>query len=215
VPRRYAMIVALALCAAALRPALADAQPSLELEFAGGFGKAGSTSRLTNDTPYPWAPILTGRAGVDLWDVFTPSVRVFTVAGPVGSDYARDGASGYRAISGLLELRVHSPGDTQIYASAGAGVGRLIGLQRSQAFESHRILGKVGPAFLGVVGVRHLLSSKIAIGGEIATSVWTRGEHDGNPTAGWCSCNAGGPPESGLTITGVSLLVSITLIPAR
>jgi hypothetical protein len=205
--------VALALCAAALESARAEAQPALELEFAAGAGSAGSSSNLGNYSSFPWAPVLTGRAGVDLWNVFTPSVRIFTVAGPAGLDYGRD-ASGYRAISGLLELRVHSPGDTQVYASAGAGVGRLIGLQRRDAFESHRIIGKAGPAFLGLVGVRRLLSPKIAIGGEVATSFWTRGEHSGIPGT-CCSYEAGGPPESGLTTYGVSLLISITILPTR
>ncbi|HXN82242.1 MAG TPA: hypothetical protein VN883_07165, partial [Myxococcales bacterium] len=154
-------------------------------------------------------PILTGRAGIDLWDAFTPSIRIFTVAGPAGLDYGTN-ASGYRAISGLLELRIHSPGDTQIYASAGAGVGRLIGLQQNQSYDTRMITGKVGPAFLGLLGVRHLLWSKIAIGGEIAASVWTRGEHAGNRGA-----YGPLPPESGLAIPGISLLVSVTFIPAR
>jgi hypothetical protein len=209
VPRRYTMMFALALCAAALQPALADAQPSLELEVASGAGKAESSSRSANGASYPWAPILTGRAGVDLWDAFTPSIRIFTVAGPAGLDFGINGA-GYRAISGLLELRIHSPGDTQLYASAGAGVGRLIGLQQNDSYDARRITGKVGPAFLGLLGVRHLLLSKMAIGGEIAASVWTRGEHGANRGA-----NGPLPPESGLAILGISLLVSVTLIPER
>jgi hypothetical protein len=207
--RSYAMMLTLPLCAAALQPALADAQPRLELEVASGFGKAESSSRSANGASYPWAPIFTGRAGIDLWDAFTPSIRIFTVAGPAGLDFGINGA-GYRAISGLLELRIHSPGDTQLYASAGAGVGRLIGLQQNDSYDARRITGKVGPAFLGLLGVRHLLLSKMAIGGEIAASVWTRGEHGANRGA-----NGPLPPESGLAILGISLLVSVTLIPER
>jgi hypothetical protein len=208
--------LALALCLAALHSARAqgDPQPALELELAGGVGKAGSSSQLGTNSPYPWAPIVTGRAGIDLWNVFTPSVRVFAVAGPSELDYTATDPSEYGAVSGLLELRVHSPGDTQIYASAGAGIGRVFGLQRTNAFESNRIFSQTGPAFLGVVGVRRLLSPKFAIGGEIATSFWTRGEHGGIPGS-CCAYQGGGPPESGLTIYGVSLLLSVTWIPTR
>ena len=94
--RSYAMMLTLPLCAAALQPALADAQPRLELEVASGFGKAESSSRSANGASYPWAPILTARAGIDLWDSFTPSIRIFAVAGPAGLDYGATSASGYR-----------------------------------------------------------------------------------------------------------------------
>lgn len=212
-PARWARIAALALCAAATGGARADAGPRLELELAGGFGKAGSTSQFSTPSPYPWAPILTGRAGVELWGFFTPSVRVFTVAGSFSArpNYP-DAASQYRAISGLLELRVHSSGDTQGYLGAAAGVGHVLGLQRVEMTESHRIGSQAGPAFLGVLGVRRLLSPSIAAGAEIATSLWTGGEHGGNPGS-TCTCDAGGPPESGLAVYGVSLLLSLTLLP--
>jgi len=79
----------------------------------------------TTERGYPFAPAVGVFVGADVYDMITPGVRFLGVTG------ARElgMTEGIRAYAAAAELRVHTPGETQFWLSAGAGRGQLSQLQ--------------------------------------------------------------------------------------
>jgi hypothetical protein len=125
-------LVALSLLVAA--PALAS--PHLELE--GGAGVYGWSN--------PW-PVLTARAGIDLFDWFTPSLRV-TSASPVGF--------GQSEWAVLGEFRAHSRGTLQVNGGLGVGLGTAKLVANPFAGVNAQV-ASVAPYLVGDIGVRVMI----------------------------------------------------------
>jgi len=111
--------------------------PKLELEIS-----AGATTRLQ------LSPAVSGRVGVDLWNWFTPSVRVVSVAPWAGSNSAW-------AIQG--ELRAHT-GGTFVQLTGGVGLGLATATIDREGSELDATVQKAAQPWLtGDVGGRVLL----------------------------------------------------------
>ena len=114
------------------------ASPRLELEVGGG---ATGTASLRPDL----SPSLGARVGVDLWEHFTPSLRVLTLS-PLGSDHT--------SWATLAEARIHSSGIFQVSAALGAGFGNAeVGTQPALDAQFFQ----VKPYLEGDVGARVMI----------------------------------------------------------
>lgn len=118
------------------RASSAPSSPKLELEVS-----AGATPRLE------LTPTVSGRVGVDLWNWFTPSVRVLSVAPWSGSSSAW-------AIQG--ELRAHTSG-TLLQLTGGVGLGLATASIDRGSTELDATVQKAQPWLTGDVGARVLL----------------------------------------------------------
>lgn len=97
--------------------------PRIDLELSGG---AGVSQHIVV------APTVSARAGIDLWEVFTVSLRGFGVVGQLGESRGDgdDPLPGYRGWAVFPEVRVHrSGGSLQPFAAVGLGVGQLVNAQ--------------------------------------------------------------------------------------
>jgi hypothetical protein len=120
------------------------------------------------ESGYPFVPAVGMFVGADFYDMITPGVRFLGVAG------ARElgMAEGIRAYATAAELRVHTPGETQFWVSAGAGRGQLSQLQCDcdvQTFAGARPGMSLGVA----IGARSFLLGGLAgVGGQIGLTRW-------------------------------------------
>jgi hypothetical protein len=122
------------------------------------------------ESGYPFAPAVGAFVGADLYDMVTPGIRFLGVAG------ARDPAFAHgsiRAYSAAAEVRLHSPGETQFWVSAGAGPGQLLQLQCQcdlQTFAGAR----PGVSLSMAIGVRTFILADVAgLGGQIGLTRWS------------------------------------------
>jgi hypothetical protein len=141
-----------------------------EVEIAGGAGGVSLPGSLQHD------PVLSVRVGYDLWDFFSPGVRVTGVLGPEGLDFIGGGTpldpTGDRAWSVLAEVRLHTPGRVQALVDLGAGLGRLVRIQGASD-ETLATVGDVGPAFQAGGGLRVFVVPGFAVGLGAAVMRWT------------------------------------------
>lgn len=129
--------------------------PKLELEVT-----AGAASR--NDL----APTVSARVGLDLWNWFTPSVRVFSVAPWAGPESAW-------AIQG--ELRAHTRGTLfQLTGGLGLGLATATVVRGSTGLEAG-LTRSAQPWLTGDLGVRALLGPffiGLSVGGAPFQQQW-------------------------------------------
>ncbi len=122
------------------------------------------------ESGYPFAPALGAFVGADLYDMVTPGVRFLGVAGARDPAFAQ---GSLRAYSAVAEIRLHSPGETQFWVSAGAGRGELIQLQCRcdlQTFAGAR----PGVSLTMAVGMRTFVLAGVAgLGGQIGLTRWS------------------------------------------
>jgi len=152
---------------------------SLELELAGGPGWP------LGAAPYgaPVAPALMARAGADLFEHLTVSATLLGIAGPEtplsfcfnlsGGGSLCQGNASFKAISGLLTLRLHTAGDWQLFAEGGIGPGHLISVSADDLLENAAEHGRGGPAYLAGGGVRWFVAQQVPIGLELAWTSWS------------------------------------------
>ena len=171
----------------------------IELELTGGAGGAVGDSSVV-------APVASARIGYDLGG-FTPGVRLTGVLGPPGLHYftrETPGASGNQAWSLLAEAAIHSPGRLQMQVALGAGIGRLVRAQQSVP-DTFALEGRTGPAFQGAIGVRYFaVPQQLAVGVQLSGGLWSNVSQEA-ASPGWA--------RSGMTVTGLSLSVSLALLP--
>jgi hypothetical protein len=162
--------VAALLCSVILvcSPLEAGAQP-VEVELGAGLGGAVFDSTAT-------APVVSVRAGEDLWGFLTLGLRVTAVLGPEGLDEVGGGStldpSGNRAWSILADLRFHTPGRFQGFLDLGAGVGRLVRAQ-GRSDETLARIGGFAPAFQFGAGFRAFVTQSVALGLALQLPLWT------------------------------------------
>ena len=123
----------------------------------------------TTESGYPFVPAVGMFVGADFYDMITPGIRFLGVAG------ARElgMTEGIRAYATAAELRLHTPGETQFWVSAGAGRGQLSQLQCDcdvQTFAGAR----PGMSLSVAIGARSfVLAGMAGVGGQIGLTRWT------------------------------------------
>jgi hypothetical protein len=146
-----------------LAPAAALAQPEVR-----GDADLLLGTTTTPDGAYPFAPAIGAFIGADFFNLVTPGVRFLGVDGAAGA-----GQGTIRAYAMAAEIRVHSPGDTQFWMSAGAGRGELLQLQcncDTQTFAGAR----PGMSLNVAVGFRSFVLRGLGgVGGQVAMTRWT------------------------------------------
>ncbi len=186
------------------------AAPALELEASGGVAVPLAPYPATG----PIAGALQLRAGLDFFDHLTVSAALLGVPGSdaqntqCGLCFAQSPT--FKAISGLGIVRYHTGGDLQAFAELGVGVGHLISLSDADYFENPPLSGHAGPAFLLGGGGRWFVSQGLALGVEVAWTMWTnvvRREFVYGATLM--------PARDDLTVSAVLLLFSIGWSSAR
>ncbi|HEY4882500.1 MAG TPA: hypothetical protein VII08_02600 [Myxococcales bacterium] len=149
------------------------AAPALELEASGGV----AFPSPPHPAQGPKAAALQIRAGLDFLDHLTVSGALLGVP---GSD-ARNTQCGlcfgqsptFKAISGFGIVRLHTDADLQAFAELGVGVGHLVSLSDEDYFENPPLSGRAGPAFLLGGGGRWFVSQGLALGAQVAWTMWT------------------------------------------
>jgi hypothetical protein len=181
-------------------PAAARAS-DVRLELAVGAGGALDSSVL--------APVLSVRAGMDLWEFFEPGLRVTGVLGPEGVDFIPGGSggsgAGNRAWSVLGELRFHNPGRFQGMFQLGIGIGRLV-RARTDTDETVATVGELGVATQAGVGFRAFVAPRLALGIELDVMNW----HSTGPPPGFIPGTSFGAVP-GPSAAGVCLCGSIAI----
>jgi hypothetical protein len=123
----------------------------------------------TTESGYPFAPAVGVFVGADVYNLFTPGVRFLGIAGSRELGMT----DSIRAYATAAELRVHTPGDTQFWISAGVGRGQLSQLQcdcEVQTFAGAR----PGMSLSMAVGARSFLLGGLGgVGGQIGLTRWS------------------------------------------
>jgi hypothetical protein len=127
----------------------------------------GTTTSTESGSPF--APAFGVFVGADVYDMFTPGLRFLGVAGSRELGMA----DSMRAYATAAELRVHTPGDTQFWISAGAGRGRLSQLQCDCNVQTSAS-ARPGMSLSMAVGARSFLLGGLAgVGGQIGLTRWS------------------------------------------
>ena len=181
-------------------------------EFELGAGLARSLEPLYySDDGYPTAAALYGRLAIDLPDHLSAGVGFVGIPGREASKDlpccgSNSGAAAFKAAAGFALLRLHTAGDLQLWAEAGAGPGHLISLQENNSFEHPPLRGHSGPAFLIATGVRFRHAGWL-YGAGLSWLHWTRVEQAEN--AGCCIR----PAQFGLSTSALLVLLTIGYSP--
>ena len=177
--------------------------PALELEIAGGL--AHTLEENYGKTDYPaLVPAAQARAGLRLTDHLSIGGTFLAVLGgqsPKSLSANSAGQSGFKAVAGLVSLRLHTPGETGAWIEGGAGTGHLISLQSDRNFEHPPLSGRGAAAFRLAVGGR-IREGRAIFGLEVAWLRWYGVERP-------CCDGTGNMAASGLSTDALLLLFSV------
>ena len=183
---------------------------ALEIEASGG---AALPSAPTPSVTEKTGVALQIRAGADFMDHVTVSAALLGIPGsdaPTGCSFGSPCSATFTAVSGFGIVRLHTAADLQVFAEAGVGIGKLIGLSASDYFENPPLRGDVGPAFLLGGGGRWFVGRQVALGLEAAWTLWTRVSR---PQFVYGATTF--PARDDLTVSAVLLLFSVGWSPGR